>query len=457
MKKQMRSIDVLAVAVGAIIGWGCFVMPGNSVLPAAGPLGTAIGLALAALMAWVISHSYGYLIGKYPVEGGEFEYVTQAYGKKHAYVAGWFLILAYISFIPLNGTAIGLITRYIFPNTFLQSVHLWNIGGFDVYLGEAILTMLITGFFMIINIKAVKVAFMSQTFLALAQTAIIVALPITIIVTGKADFTYMQPLFEGSRGESVLSGIGVILSMAPWAFVGFDVIPQVCEEFEFDHKKTKIMIVITIACGAIMYICSTLTTAMVPQEGYANWGEFLNSNPFWATGAAVETALGKPGLYIMGFAMACAVLSAINGFFIASTRLFAAMAQRKALPAVFAKRNEGDGAPVAAVLFVGIVGLIAPWFGRSALAWIVDCTSMGTSIVFTYVCFAAYKFAKVEGNSKMKVWGILGAICGLVFVALMVIPGSAAALYKEAWICLIIWIILGIIFWQKQKKVYLED
>ena len=102
MKKQMRKIDVLAVAVGSIIGWGCFVMPGNSFLPSAGPIGTVIGLFLAAVMAWVIAQSYGYLIRKYPVEGGEFEYTTQAFGKRHAFICGWWLILAYISFIQIG-------------------------------------------------------------------------------------------------------------------------------------------------------------------------------------------------------------------------------------------------------------------------------------------------------------------------------------------------------------------
>ena len=53
--KKVRKIDVLSVAVGAIIGWGCFVMPGNSFLPAAGPLGTVIGMALAGVMAWIIA------------------------------------------------------------------------------------------------------------------------------------------------------------------------------------------------------------------------------------------------------------------------------------------------------------------------------------------------------------------------------------------------------------------
>lgn len=457
MKKQMRPIDVLAVALGSIIGWGCFVMPGNSFLPAAGPIGTFIGLFLAAVMAYIIAQSYSYLIRKYPVEGGEFEYVTQAFGKKHAFICGWFLVLAYISFIPLNGTAIGLITRYLLPGTILQKTHLWNIGGFDVYLGEIILTMIIVVIFMFINIKAVKVAFMSQTFLAIAQTAIIIIFPIVIIATGHANFDYMRPLMTGSRGESVFSGIAVILSMAPWAFVGFDVIPQVCEEYDFDQAKARTLMISTIAAAWIMYSCSTITTAIVQQEGFASWSDFLNSNPFWATGAAVEKALGKPGLYILGFAMACAVLSAINGFFIASARLIAAMAKRKALPSVFAKRNEGDGAPVAAVLFVGIIALFAPWFGRSALAWIVDMTSLGTSVVFLYVCLAAMKFAKNEGNEKMRKWGIAGMICSIIFIALMVIPGSAAALYKQAWIMLAIWIVLGIIFWSIKHKDYLAE
>lgn len=457
MKKQMRPIDVLAVALGSIIGWGCFVMPGNSFLPAAGPIGTFIGLFLAAIMAYIIAQSYSYLIRKYPVEGGEFEYVTQAFGKKHAFICGWFLVLAYISFIPLNGTAIGLITRYLLPGTILQKTHLWNIGGFDVYLGEIILTMIIVVIFMFINIKAVKVAFMSQTFLAIAQTAIIIIFPIVIIATGHANFDYMRPLMTGSRGESVFSGIAVILSMAPWAFVGFDVIPQVCEEYDFDQAKARTLMISTIAAAWIMYSCSTITTAIVQQEGFASWSDFLNSNPFWATGAAVEKALGKPGLYILGFAMACAVLSAINGFFIASARLIAAMAKRKALPSVFAKRNEGDGAPVAAVLFVGIIALFAPWFGRSALAWIVDMTSLGTSVVFLYVCLAAIKFAKNEGNEKMRKWGIAGMICSVIFIALMVIPGSAAALYKQAWIMLAIWVVLGIIFWAVKHKDYLAE
>lgn len=43
-KKELRPIDVWGLALGAIVGWGCFVLPGNAFLPKAGPLGMAIGM-----------------------------------------------------------------------------------------------------------------------------------------------------------------------------------------------------------------------------------------------------------------------------------------------------------------------------------------------------------------------------------------------------------------------------
>lgn len=67
----MSSLGVWALALGAMIGWGCFVMPGDTLLPDAGPIGASIGLALGAAMIILISFSYSYLISKYPVAGGE--------------------------------------------------------------------------------------------------------------------------------------------------------------------------------------------------------------------------------------------------------------------------------------------------------------------------------------------------------------------------------------------------
>lgn len=77
-KKLNRSLSPLivwSIALACIIGWGAFVMPGNLFLDSAGPLGTAIGLSIGAIIMIIISLSYGYRIQRFPVAGGEFAYL----------------------------------------------------------------------------------------------------------------------------------------------------------------------------------------------------------------------------------------------------------------------------------------------------------------------------------------------------------------------------------------------
>ena len=71
------------------------------------------------------------------MSGGEFVYADASFGKKHAFVCCWFLVLGYWSLIPLNSTAIAIVTRYVIPGVF-QFGYLYTIAGWDVYIGAAI-------------------------------------------------------------------------------------------------------------------------------------------------------------------------------------------------------------------------------------------------------------------------------------------------------------------------------
>ena len=57
-KKDLRKINIWSLALGAIIGWGCFVLPGTDFLPKAGPVGALLGLMLGAVVISIISFSY---------------------------------------------------------------------------------------------------------------------------------------------------------------------------------------------------------------------------------------------------------------------------------------------------------------------------------------------------------------------------------------------------------------
>ena len=62
-KKAMRPIDVWGLALGAIIGWGCFVLPGSAFLPKAGPLGTAMGMLIGGGIGNMIDRiALGYVV-----------------------------------------------------------------------------------------------------------------------------------------------------------------------------------------------------------------------------------------------------------------------------------------------------------------------------------------------------------------------------------------------------------
>lgn len=447
-KRVLRPIDVLGLAVGAIIGWGCFVLPGTSFLPKAGPVGAILGLLLGAGIIMLISLSYSYLIGKYPVSGGEYIFVKEAFGKRAAYVCGWFIILAYWSLIPMNATALAMIGRYIFPGV-IQVGYLYNVAGFEVYLGEIVLAYVFIIGIAVLNIRGIKSAGWLQTVVSLTLVAAIAFATIGVLLT-RADISNLAPVFAEGRGG--VACIFSVVAYAPYCFIGFDCIPQASEEYGFSHKKSKWIMLGAILLAALLYISVCTITALVEP-----WQALLAGNPDWATGQMIEEALGKPGILFIALAMFCAVVSGINAFMISTSRLMQAMAKEEVLPAGFARLDEKKKTPVNAILFITGISLIAPWFGRQVLSWIVDMTAVGGGMAFCFTTIAAAKIAHNEKNRKQCVIGVTGFLAAMIFLILTVVPGMPGFLCKESMLLLVAWIILGIIFYIFRKQSHGEE
>lgn len=446
-KKAMRPIDVWGLALGAIIGWGCFVLPGSAFLPKAGPLGTAIGMLIGALLIIVIALSYGYLIRKYPVSGGEFIYTKEAIGKRNAFVCGWGMILAYWSLIPLNATALALISRYLFPGIVQQGL-LYEIAGWDVYAGEVILASAFIIIMALINIKGIKQAAWLQTGIALTLVGCIFVL--AFIIMGTSDWSNLTPGFPD--GRRWWKGVFSIVAMAPWAYIGFDCIPQSAEEYNFSHKKSTGIMISAILVAAILYIAVCSVTAV----GLKPWQELLADRHNWPTGHVVRNTLGLAGLVTLGVAMFCAVVSGMNAFFISTSRLMYAMAMEGSLPKWFGKLSPKHGTPVNAIIFIMVASLFAPWFGREILIWIVDMTSVGAAIVFGYTTASAAIIAARNGHKGQVAIGIAGCLCSIFFLSLLIIPGMPGYLAFQSRVVLLAWIAIGLIFYLIIRKDYVK-
>ncbi|MBP5208084.1 MAG: APC family permease, partial [Clostridia bacterium] len=230
LEKKLSPLNVWSLALGCIIGWGAFVMPGNTFLGKAGPLGTAIAMGIAALIMIIIAFNYNFMINRYPVAGGEFTYTQQAFGEKHAFVCSWFLGLSYLAIVPLNGTALALIGRNLLNNVFQVGFH-YNVAGYDIYLGEILLAVAALVLFAFLSIRGVKFTGVFQTVLVFALVGGVLIITAAAIFNPDVSFSNLSPGFY--PGKSSLAGVLAVVAVAPWAFVGFDTIPQAAEEFRF--------------------------------------------------------------------------------------------------------------------------------------------------------------------------------------------------------------------------------
>src|SRR5699024_8040326 len=164
-------------------------------------------------------------------------------------------------------------------------------------------------------------------------------------------------------------------------------------------------------------------------------------------------------------ALSMGIFTGLNGFTLASSRLLFAMARAKIIPSAFGKLHPKHGTPHMAIIFTIIISAAAPWFGREALVWVVDLSSIGVSIAYLYTCITAYYLFKwndqdvldpaiQEASPFKKFISLVGIIASVTFIGLLLIPGSPAFLGIESRIALIIWVLLGVVFYLFKRKEY---
>lgn len=443
LKKNMSPLAVWALAFGSIIGWGAFVMPGFRFLPAAGPVGSCIGFVLGGIMFMFVAASYGKVVGLYPVAGGVFAFSYAVFGSTAAFICGWALVLGYVSFIALNATALVLLTRFIFPGL-LEVGYLYTIAAWKVHLGELLFLEAVLLLFGYMNYRGASLTGKVQAVLALMLTLGVIGLTVGGFAAPSSQLANLQPYFAENKGA--LASVAAIVAIAPWLYAGFDTIPQAAEEFNFSSEQALRLMIAAIACGIACYCLVTVAVAIVMP-----YPELLAQNPVWFTGTTAELSLGKAGTLILAFAVLAAILTGINGFFVASSRLLFSMGRSRILPAWFSDLHPAYQTPSNAIIFVGAFVTLAPLFGREVLGWVVDMSSLGLIIAYFYASYSAYRVLEVHPEvshrNAYRLISVLGCLSSLICMGLLTIPFSPAAIGWQSWIALLVWTGLGIGFY----------
>lgn len=440
LQQNLSEKFVWAIAYGSCIGWGSFILPGDWISQS-GSIAAAIGITIGALLMIIIGVSYGALVKHFPVSGGAFAFSYLSFGRYVSFFSSWFLTFGYICVVALNATAFSLLLKFMMPGV-LEHGKLYTIAGWDVYITEIIIATALLLLFTFITIRGAQVSGSLQYYFCIAMVVVVLLMFFGSFFGSGFSLSNLQPLSEEKKGW--FTSIIMIVAVAPWAYVGFDNIPQTAEEFDFAPNKTFKLIVYSLLAAAGTYVLMILYTGWLSSHGAEN-------SDLWATGAVTQQSFGYIGLFVLAVAITMGIFTGLNGFLMSSSRLLFSMGRSGIMPSVFSKIHPRFKTPYVAILFLGALTLIAPWLGRTALTWIVDMSSTGVSVAYFVTCLSATKLFSFNKESNTyapiyKSFAIVGSIFALIFLGLLLIPGSPATLSTPSYIALIVWLVLGLAF-----------
>lgn len=445
MAKVMGRSDILALAFGAMIGWGWVVLAGEWVVQA-GWLGASIAFAIGGIMCIFVGLCYAELVPMLPMAGGAMAYTYRAFGFKGAWVAIWACAFAYVGVAAWEGIAISTAIDYVIPIPKLW--HIWNIAGYDVYLSWALIGILSGVYISYLNYKGGKSA---ATFQKVATLGLAIA-GIVFIVGG---FTVGNPAEYMGVAITGTKGIVAVLLMAPAMFVGFDVIPQSAEEMNIPLKAISKILLLSIALACSWYVLMCIGIAMAaPAEVRGGEGVAI------ADAAAYMFGTPLMGKFMIAGAL-CGIITSWNGFILGGARILFAMGRAKMLPPIFSKLHPKYNSPYISILLIGVICFFSPLLGKKALVWFVNASGLGVMVTYLMSCSAFLVLRKKEPNLnrpyKVKngiFIGWMGVICSIGFI-LLFLPGSPSGLvWPYEWGLVLAWVVLGVVLAAMNAKTY---
>lgn len=440
LKKVLNHWDTLAIGVGAMIGFGWVVLTGGWITTA-GPLGAAAAMAVGGAIMAVVGLTYSELVSAMPRAGGEHNYLLRAMGARWSFVGSWAIAGGYITIVAFEAVALPETALYLFPE--LNQVLLWEVAGSEVYLTWALVGVVAAVVITTINILGVKLAGVVQTFIVLFLFAIGALHLLGALTSGEPG--NFEPLV--SNGAAGFFGVLIVV---PFMFVGFDVIPQAAEECNLPARRIGRYVVIAVLIAAAWYIMVILTTA-----------SGLSVNELAASDLATADAMGAlfgsqtmANILIAGGI--AGILTSWNSLLMGASRLLYAMAESGMLPRWFARLHPRYGTPVNALLFIGALSVLAPFFGSAMLGWLVDSGS--PSIVIAYllvgVAFVILRRREPQMDRPLRIGGrgnfgvVIGGASVLLCAGLLslYLPGMPAGLGPAPWMLFGLWWVLGAAF-----------
>jgi APA family basic amino acid/polyamine antiporter len=453
LEKVITFKNYIAIALGAIIGVGWIIYAGEWLLDG-GPIGAMLAFILGGILLIPIGKCYAELTPAIPVAGGELAFSYKAFGIFVSFLTAWLLAFNYTFVLPFETIAIGALFESMLPG--LKTPVLYIVGDNTVRMSSILPGLFVGLCLIVLNYRGVKNSARFQMFaMGLMLSCVLV---FTCVALFKGNVSHFHPLFAhgGPLWTAIPASVISVIVVVPWFMAGFDSIPQAAEESGHKVQPQDLgkAIIMAIVIGILFYIVVIMdvSLSMPWQESYTY---------DLPTAAVFRVAFGYEwAAQLVLFAGILGLITTLNGFYIASSRLIFAQGRGGLLPQWFGEVHEKYHTPKNAIIFVGIISLIGPFLGKAALTPIVNSSSLAFVFSLSVTSLSAVRLRKTAPSlarpykvkSTMTLY--LGFTISIILVLLMLAPRSPGQLSPLEFAIIGFWFITGLCayLWRRKKK-----
>jgi len=391
-KKALGLKELIAIAIGGMVGGGIFTILGISVamVGALAPFAIAIGGVFALFAAY----SYVKLGVYYKDEGATYAFFKRTYPNSHlaASFIGWYTIFGYISTLALYA--------YTFSSYALSGY------GENEYYTKA-LAVGIIWIFALINIWSVKGMGKLEDFMVYIKLFILLSISIALIYFAKVD---MHTFLETLKSDFANSTIFQILTVSAVTFVAYEgfqlVINAVNEMDNPDINIPKAIYTAVVIVALIYFIIALGSVLSIPAQD-------LIKNKEYALASGAKVIMGPIGEKLVVLGALLATSSAISGTMFGSSRQMARIADDGYMPKVLQKRR--GTIPTVAIVSMATFGSLLIVSG--GLRVILEFGSITFLLVSLLMAIANFKIKeKTKTHPIFALIAIIGLIVGAVLI-----------------------------------------
>ncbi len=420
LKRDVGLFGVVALAAGAVIGGGPFVLAG----PASALAGPGVWLAylIIGLPMITVAVSYASVASAIPIEGGTYFYPSRILTPFWGFLGGWARWLAYIT--PLALTA------------FVFSDHIQTVAP---GIPAGLLMVGFIGFFYVLNVLGIKVSSTAQAIMF----CILVGGFLVFIFAGlpKVNPANLTPVIPFGWDGAVKAA-----ALLFFAYVGFDAAAEIGEEVKNPSRNVPWGIIIGLLICIALYVLMSVTAS-----GTLPWTEQAKSStPIYDAAKLVLPGVAATFLLLV---VVMAVSTSQNGFQTAASRIVLSLGRDRAIPERLGSVNKRFGTPVWGLTASVIIALIFVFSGKG-LVFAVYTSNL--TFLFSYipvmVSAMLLKTRRPELYEKAPI-KLKGSLRFIVPIIAMIVSGIFMALQQpEAMLWSAVWIAVGAIIFFVRKK-----